>query len=490
MQPKTVRSIILSAMLFIVALLVLGVISSQIVSRQLDEHFKWVTHTHEVIDTLDELLSTLKDAEDGQRGYLLTGSPQYLEPYEAALPRIDQLFNTLITLTQDNDIQQQSLKAISQSIKEKLQQLNETISIRKGKGLEPALGIVLTGKGKKIMDDIQVAVAEMKAREEKLLLARQETVTTSFNRLRQVDLYRSAMIVLLLLGVGWAFYRESSAERRDWLKTGISRINDALRGRSQISDLCQDALTELASYVGARVGGLFLLDPVDGEPVLKFESGYAYTNHGTSPETFRIGEGLIGQAAVERKQIVLRDVPNDYVKVCSGLGDTRPNCITLTPLIFDKNVTGVLELGFIRPPSELQMSYLEQIIPSISVNLETVKGREDLAKALAHSQALHEELQQQQEELRAANEELEEQTEELKTSHDGLRLQQEETEAINKELQEKNQHLDQQKKAIEQTNLELEQSQREIAEKAENWPRQTNTNQTFWPTFLTNSGHP
>jgi CheY-like chemotaxis protein/signal transduction histidine kinase len=240
-----------------------------------------------------------------------------------------------------------------------------------------------------------------------------------------------------------------------------------MRGKNHVFDLCQNALSETASYAGAHVGAIFLSDGDGSEPVLKLASGYAYSNATNFPDRFRLGEGLVGQVAAEKKQLVVKEVPKDYVKVCSGLGDACPDCITITPLIFDENVIGVLELGFIRPPSELQMSYLEQIIPSISVNLETVKGREGLAKALAHSQALHEELQQQQEELRAANEELEEQTEELKTSQDKLRLQQEEMEAINKELQEKNQHLDQQKKAIEQTNLELEQSQQEIAEKAE-----------------------
>lgn len=254
-----------------------------------------------------------------------------------------------------------------------------------------------------------------------------------------------------------------AARERDWLKAGVARLNDVMRGKNQIVELCRNTLSELATYSGAEVGALFLMDGSGGEPVLKFAAGYAYARRGNIPDSYRPGEGLVGQAALEKRQIILNEVPRDYVKICSGLGDACPGCITLTPLIFDCEVTGVIELGFISAPGILQKSYLEQAAPVIAINMETVKGREDLARALAQSQVLYEELQQQQEELRAANEELEEQSDSLNRSQAKLRQQQEELEKLNRELEEKNYDLQSQKEAIEQTRDEIEEKAAKLA---------------------------
>lgn len=258
-----------------------------------------------------------------------------------------------------------------------------------------------------------------------------------------------------------------AAQERDWLKTGIGRINDAMRGKTRTLELCRDTLSEAATYAGARVGAIFLEETDGGSRVLKLAGGYAYSSPAGFPDQFGPGEGLVGQAVVERKTILFNEVPKDYVKVCSGLGDTCPECITVSPLIFDDEVKGVLELGFLCSPSALQVHYLEQIMPAIAINVQSARGREDLAAALAHSRALYEELQQQQEELRSVNEELEEQTESLRKSHEQLLVQQEELEELNQELESKNLYLDHQKVEIEQANQALEKTKIEIEEKAQ-----------------------
>jgi CheY-like chemotaxis protein/signal transduction histidine kinase len=257
------------------------------------------------------------------------------------------------------------------------------------------------------------------------------------------------------------------SEARDFVKTGVTRINDAMRGRVQLTDLCASVIAEMASYLSARVGAVFLLNGGGNEPVLEFAAGYAYENKGQCPDCFRIGEGLVGQAALNKAPIRVHDLPADYVKVCSGLGDSCPTCITIAPLIFEDHANGVVELAFFQPPTDVQLDYLQQVLPAVAVTIETVRGREHLARSLAQAQVLTEELQQQQDELRAVNEELEEQTRRLKHSEETLRRQQEELETANTELEEKNSYLENSRAMIERSNRDLAESRIEIEEKAE-----------------------
>ena len=258
---------------------------------------------------------------------------------------------------------------------------------------------------------------------------------------------------------------ESAA--RDWIRTGMARINDVMRGQVRVTDLCRNVITEIATYMKAGVGAVYLSKSNGSEPVWEFGGGYAYANPEQFPEQFHAGEGLVGQVVLSKAPIALHDVPPGYLKVRSGLGDACPACIVVAPLLFEEHVTGVAELGFFKTPTDLHLKYIERVLPAVAVTIETVRGREKLADSLAHAQRLTKELQQQQEELKAANEELEEQTQRLKQSQEKLKLQQNELEETNAELEEKNAYLQKQKELIESTNRELEHIRLEIEEKAE-----------------------
>jgi CheY-like chemotaxis protein len=272
---------------------------------------------------------------------------------------------------------------------------------------------------------------------------------------------------------------------RDWLKTGIAQLNDVMRGRVNVEDLCSHVISEVASYTGAQVGALFLLDLEKQDPVLTLKGGYAYSERFNSWSSFKTGEGLIGQAALEGREIIVKDIPKDYVKVVCGLGDSCPSCLSITPFLHEGQVKGVVELGFVGPVTRLKSEYLAQAMPAIAINIETARNREGLAEALAKSQTLTEELQAQQEELRTTNLMLEEQTQLLEESHERLKAQQEELEMINQELEEKNEALEQQKDAIEQANSELERTKLEIEEKAE----QLEIASRYKSEFLANMSH-
>jgi CheY-like chemotaxis protein/signal transduction histidine kinase/HAMP domain-containing protein len=275
-----------------------------------------------------------------------------------------------------------------------------------------------------------------------------------------------------------------SAER-DYVKTGIARINDAMRGRVNVDDLCTAAIHEMASYLGARVGAIFLMNGGGPEPVLEFRAGYAYDNPDQCATVFRIGQGLVGEAALSKVPIQVHDLPAGYIKVCSGLGEGCPACITLAPLIFQERVNGVVELGFFESPDGVRLEFLEQALPALAVTIETVRGREQLARSLAQEQVLTEELQQQQDELKAVNEELEEQTLRLKQSGDKLLMQQEELETANAELEEKNSYLENSKALIERSNRDLANTRLDIEEKAEQLARASR----YKSEFLANMSH-
>ena len=256
--------------------------------------------------------------------------------------------------------------------------------------------------------------------------------------------------------------RDESADQ-NWLKTGIVRLNDVMLGETELASLGNNVITEIATYLDAKVGAFYLTEDRENEPVLSLLGSYAYTKRKNLSNTFRLGEGLVGQSAREKKQILVSNVPEDHIKVVSGLGESSPRFISVIPFIYENQVTGVVEIGFLGQPTDLQLAYLDQAMPAIAINFETVQGREKLAKALSKAQTLTEELEAQQEELRAANEELEEQTQALEESEQKLKAQQEELEVANEELTEKNESLEQQKREIEKTRKAMEEKAEELA---------------------------
>ncbi len=139
----------------------------------------WVEHSQNVLHEIDYLLSIIKDAETGQRGYLLTKKVSYLEPFNAARAVISQRLHQLRRLTKDNPYQQQKLDALESILAGKIAELNETIRLRNNKGYEAALQVVLTNRGKQLMDNARTVASEIKAEETKLLNQRSEAAATS-----------------------------------------------------------------------------------------------------------------------------------------------------------------------------------------------------------------------------------------------------------------------------------------------------------------------
>ena len=258
-------------------------------------------------------------------------------------------------------------------------------------------------------------------------------------------------------------------QRQDWLKTGIARLNQVMSGDPDLATLASKVISEISTYLEAQMGAIYLAGNGEGA-TLSLMGSYAYTKRKNLSNVFQPGEGLVGQAVLEKKQILIRNVPEDYIKVTSALGELIPRFICVSPLIYEDRVKGVIEVGTLGEITDQQMEYLNQATPALALAVESADGRMKLAKSLEESQAMteelraqQEELQTQQEELRTTNEELEEQTQALKVSEEKLRVQQEELQVTNEELEEKNELLDRQKRDVEKAKKDIEEQSAELA---------------------------
>ena len=270
---------------------------------------------------------------------------------------------------------------------------------------------------------------------------------------------------------------ERRAEEQDWIKTGVAELNDALRAQTDLKRLCTAAVTQMAGRLDAKVGAVFVLGHGPRGPSLELGGGFAF-QPGAESGPFSLGEGLVGQAAMDRRMHVVPDAPSDYLRVVSGTGETRARHIVVVPLLVEERVVGVLELGSLAPFDNLQQQFLARAASILASALESAQGREALAAALQQSQQLSEELQVQHEELRATNEELETQARALHDSERKLRAQQEELEAANEELSEKT-------RLIEGRNEELERAGKELKERA----RELDAASRYKSQFLANMSH-
>ena len=252
-------------------------------------------------------------------------------------------------------------------------------------------------------------------------------------------------------------------QRQHWIKTGQTELNIRLRGEQDIQTLVKNIIFFLCDYIQSPVGVFFI--EKDGK--FKQLSSYAYHKRKSIKNEFEKGEGLVGQAALEKKSIVITQVPPDYMSIQSGLGELTPGAVMVIPLLYHNKVLGVMEFGVLNDFTQTQIAFLELIAENIAVAIHTAKARTRMTTLLAHSQNQAEELKVQQEELRQAYEDLEEQTKRLKESETSLQQQHEELTQSNKALEEQTQLLEKQKDAIRKKNEVLEKQQTVIQEKAQ-----------------------
>jgi putative methionine-R-sulfoxide reductase with GAF domain len=208
---------------------------------------------------------------------------------------------------------------------------------------------------------------------------------------------------------------------RDWFKSGQNELNLLLRGDKSSTELADKVLTFLVGYLGAGVGVFYLYD-YKGE-YLEIISTYALSGEKRLHERISLGEGLAGQAALERKTIHITAVPHNYLPIGSALGESDPLNIVVMPVMNNSQLRGVIELGSFKLFKSNDMEFLNQSAEGIAIALSANRSRQMVNELLEQTQAQAEELRVQQEELQQTNEELQERTRmleqhrELKTYH-------------------------------------------------------------------------
>jgi HAMP domain-containing protein len=199
---------------------------------------------------------------------------------------------------------------------------------------------------------------------------------------------------------------------QDWLKTNLERFTRMLQGQRDLATVSNLILAELAPLVSAQHAVFYSMStPADGsEPLLEFQAGYGYDERKHLLTTFRVGQGLVGQCAKEKQRILLSEVPTDYVRINSGLGESPPLNIIVLPVLFEGAVRAVVELASFSLFSEVHQTFLDQLPESIGLVLNTIEADTLTENLLKRSQSQAEELRAQQAELRESNEDLERQT--------------------------------------------------------------------------------
>ncbi|MBV6339994.1 response regulator [Candidatus Magnetobacterium casense] len=271
-------------------------------------------------------------------------------------------------------------------------------------------------------------------------------------------------------------------DKENWKKTGISQLNDKMRGEQDVMLLAQNIIGLLTKYLDAQVGAIYL---VEGDKKLRLTASYAYTKRKGLSNTFVFGEGLVGQAALEGQCILITDAPEDYIKITSGLGESRPVNILVVPFLYERQVMGVIEIGSLGRFDDTRVELVEMVSQSVGIAFSVAQAREKMTELLSTTQAQAEELQVQQEELRASNEALSEQTKTLRDSEAELQAQQEELRQVNEELEERAKILQQQRDEIKQKNTELERAQQITTEKAQ----ELEVTSKYKSEFLANMSH-
>ncbi|MEA5517041.1 CHASE3 domain-containing protein [Nodularia sp. UHCC 0506] len=499
--------------------------------------------TYQVRNQLEALGSQLIYAETGQRGYIITGEQRYLQPYRNAVEIIDKTFKQLEILAANNIYQQRQIDRLRLLINERMAVMNKLINIRENQGWEMAQQAMLTDEGKNLMDEIQAIIKEMQNEENILLRKRSHQADIAAQRTINSITYSIPLISIILAVIGFVLTRHISVpltklseaaeniadgnlsvnlphsdrldeigiltrtfnqmianlqnitknnDEQNWFNSNLARFTQMLQGQSSLENVSRMILSNIAPLVNAQQGVFYLMDKAEHQPILKLLSSYAYQERKHLANQFRLGEGLVGQCALEKQSILLTEVPNDYIHICSGLGASVPLNIIVLPILFESDVTAVMELASLQKFSNLHLKFLEQLSEIVGVFINNIAANNQTQLLLDESQTLTEELQVQQEELKQTNQRLELQTQELEKSQLLLKQQQEELKQSNEELQQLNEELEEkaelleiQNREVARKNKEVEGARKSLEEKAE----QLALSSKYKSEFLANMSH-
>ncbi|AMJ58215.1 MULTISPECIES: response regulator [Stenotrophomonas] len=272
-------------------------------------------------------------------------------------------------------------------------------------------------------------------------------------------------------------FRRNSLAARDanWVKFGVGEVGAELQTAQTPDEYAQALVSQIAPRIDAPIGVFFAWD--EKQQKLQLQGSYGFQRRKHLGLQYGLGDGLIGQAALERKRISVQQVPDEFFGVHSALGEAQPRHLLAVPLLLKGRLLGVFEFGTFGHFSATQEAFIDSVLPTVALGLDNIRRAEETQQLLDHTRAQAEELQRsqvalqtQEEELRATNEELqgktvelEEQAQRLSASEEELRVQAEELQASNEELRQKTEVLNEQKDVLQVLQRETEFKAQELA---------------------------
>lgn len=481
-----------------------------------------VRHTNDIITNLESVISVLKDAETGQRGFLLTGDDRFLEPYNGSYEKALRLVNEVKTKTADNTAQQLDCDRLNQTITRRLSLLQNRIDDKRS-GREISTDLLLQGKAD--MDGARSIIKTMQLREQTFLeertgqLNRFSTIAPvfiiiagmlailvtviSFSRtmkdfkkrvelqqeLQQKDEEISKRIALIqgiadkisagdykirvgdegkdtlgsLAGslnkmAGSLDYSFSTLSDKEWMQTGVASLNESMLGEQTLEELATNILQFVAEYSGSVSGAFYLLN----HDSLELIGSYALTLS-EERRQISVGVGLVGQCAAGAKPIELTGINSTAYSISFATGDIKPSSIYVLPVFYEGRVRAVIEMASLNQYTAKEKEFFGAVSFNTGIVINTAQNRKRLQELLEETQAQSEELQTQHSELENTNAELEAQAEKLQASEEELKVQQEELQQANQELEERTRLLEERNELILERNIEIQHKAEELA---------------------------
>ncbi|NCD69000.1 response regulator [Mucilaginibacter agri] len=450
--------------------------------KQLEQNQADMESSQQLITTTNHVLQLLIDAETGMRGFVATDKQVFLDPYNAALPRINNDLNQIKALELDDQSQTADINLLTTLSYKQLDLLKANVDNRDKMGLEAMVAQNKLLNGKDVMDSIRNTIDRINTREEKALNERKASTEKAVSYTIVTIIGGSGVFFLILMVMLYyilgtfrkqqliedeiklsnadlaAVLKENEA--KNWLLTGGGILNERMQGQLTEAELAQKVLAEICSYTGAITGTFYLYEPK--EEVLKLNAWYAFHDLSQIKKTVKLSESWLGQVAKDEKAATIKGNVNQKLELETSIISQELAEIFIVPLFFDKQLKGVMEIAYQEQLTESIKEYILAVSGIIGVAINTAQARSIMQDLFEETQQQAEELEAQQEEMRVTNEELLSKTEMLQASEEELRVQQEELRTINAELEEKASLLEEKNQAVEEARKDISQKVHEL----------------------------
>jgi PAS domain S-box-containing protein len=349
-----------------------------------------VTNTRDVVDHLQKLLSIVKDAETGQRGFIITGDENYIWPYANAKAALAGEFAAARASMADDLQQHRRLQALEQLCTDKMAELAQTIALRRQGDTGGALAVVRTNRGNELMERIRSLTAEMAAKERVILAAHQAEWLDAWRVSSFVIVGRAAFLLALIAALALRMSQNHRARQiRIWVRTGQIALGERIQGDQRLEKLANRVLGFLAEYLEVQAGAVYLAEP-DGR--FRRFAGHAVAGV-PDLDLERSADGFLGQAAKENRALHVKEVPEGYMSAGSGSGWRKPIELFVAPASVDGVVYAVIELVFARRLEAADHTFLARAFETLGVAVRSSKDRTSLEEVLEAAQRQGDELE-------------------------------------------------------------------------------------------------